>query len=115
VIQATSGPLTALEIESASPTATPRDFVFTAECSTRSPHADQEIHLFNYTTNEFELVDSQSARTLGDKIVRYQASGDLTRYVEPLSLEIKAKIVIRRPGLTRGLISYYDQAAWSIR
>jgi hypothetical protein len=114
-IQATTGPLTALEVESVSPTATPKDFVFTSECSTRSPQADQEIHLFNYQTNEYELVDVQSANTLGDKTVRYTATGDVTRFVEPSSLAIKAKIVIRRPGLTRGLISYYDLAVWSIR
>lgn len=114
-IQATTGPLTALEVESVSPTAAPRNLIFTSECSTRSPQADQEIHLFNYATNEYELVDVQSATTLGDKIVRYEASGDLTRFIEPSSLAVKAKIVIRRPGLTRGLISYYDQAVWSIR
>ncbi|MEM7456438.1 MAG: cytochrome c peroxidase [Planctomycetota bacterium] len=114
-VQGAFTPVASITVQSVSPVEDPRYFAFQSEASTRSPQAIQQIFLYDYDAGEFELVDEQSANTLADKVVLIEGTGDLSRFVEPGTRIVEAKIVIRRTTLTRGMFGFFDRAIWLIR
>ena len=110
--------VTQFELTSTSPTASPSTFDFTLEgnCVSR-PNIVQRIELFNYVTMAYETVDERNAnRTPNpDLAITVSPGGDLSRFVDPSTLEIKARIRYRADIARAGFASNTDQAVWTIQ
>lgn len=104
-------------LTSTSPTATPTTFEFTLEgnCISR-PNVVQRIEFFNYVTNSFEIVDERNANRSPnpDLTVVVVGIGDLSRFVEPTTREIQARVRYRADTARAGFASNTDQAVWMI-
>jgi hypothetical protein len=115
-VRAITEPVCAIEVEGTSPTSSPSLFSFTLEASTRSSQTDvqQIIEFFNYQTGAYEVIDNRLAQSLGDQVTTVEGTGNLSRFVEPNSQRVKAKLTIRRDVITRGIQAFFDQAVWTI-
>jgi hypothetical protein len=109
--------VTQFVITGTSPTATPSALEFTLEgkCVSR-PNVVQRIELFNYQTASYEVVDERNAnRTPSpDLTVVVTATGDLSRFVDPTSLEMQARVRYRADIPRAGFSSNTDQAIWTV-
>ncbi len=105
--------VTQFVITSTSPTTAPTTFDFTLEgnCISR-PNVVQRIELFNYVTNAFEIVDERNANRAPnpDLTVVVSPSGDLSRFVDPSTREIQARVRYRADIARAGFASNTDQA-----
>ena len=110
--------VTQFELTATSPTATPTTFDFTLEgnCISR-PNVVQRIQLFNFVTNAYETVDERNANRAPnpDLVVTVSPGGDLSRFVEPSTLVIRAQIRYRADIARAGFASNTDQAVWTIQ
>ena len=86
-----------LEFESTLPNVDPESFSFTLEANLNTPNILQSIELFNYSTGQYELVDSRLA-TLNDSVVFIEADGDLPRFIESGTGNVKSRIAWKAVG-----------------
>ncbi len=109
--------VTQFQLTATSPTATPTTFEFTLEgnCISR-PNVVQRIQLFNFVTNAYETVDERNANRAPnpDLVVTATPGGDLSRFVDPSTLEIRAQVRYRADIARAGFASNTDQAVWTI-
>jgi hypothetical protein len=110
--------VTQFTLTATSPTASPTMFEFKLEgnCISR-PNVVQRIQLFNYQSNSFETVDERNAnRTPSpDLVVTVTPGGDLSRFVDQSTREIRAQIRYRADIARAGFASNTDQAVWTIQ
>ena len=104
-----------VEIKGMTTIAAPVSLEFTYESSVfaRGP-VTQTISLFNYDTDNFEQVDSRTASRFIDGTVMVVPSGDLSRFVQPGTGCVEARI--RYQGNQSRLVftANMDQAIWTI-
>ena len=109
--------VTQFVLTATSPTATPSALEFTLEgkCVSR-PNVVQRIELFDYVANAYEVVDERNAnRTPNpDLTVVAAPGGDLSRFVDPTTLEMQARVRYRADIARAGFSSNTDQAIWTI-
>jgi hypothetical protein len=109
--------LTQFVITGTSPTATPSalEFMLEGRCVSR-PNVVQRIELYNYVNAGYEIVDERNAnRTPNPDItVVVTATGDLSRYVDPTTLEMQARVRYRADIPRAGFASNTDQASWTV-
>ncbi len=109
--------VTQFDLTATSPTTSPTRFDFTLEgnCISR-PNVVQRIQLFNFVTNAYETVDERNAnRTPNpDLVVTASPGGDLSRFVDQSTGEIRARIRYRADIARAGFASNTDQAIWTI-
>ena len=84
-------------VESTSPIPDPRKILFTLEASASIPNIGQKIELFNYVTGRWETVDSHPATT-ADSIAEIVITKNPERFIQPLTLAMKAKISYKEAG-----------------
>ena len=53
---------------------------------------DQTIRLFDYQNGVWETVDVRAASRFSDRVDTVALAGDLSRFVEPATLNVKARI-----------------------
>ncbi len=106
---------TEFEIKAISPTETPSTFEFTLESAVfaRSTVA-QTIYLFDYDADQFEQVDSRAAQQFSDQVVVVMPFGDLSRFVQPGTGCIEARIQYQSAAPRQQFSSNVDQAIWMI-
>ena len=97
----------ALEVSGTSPTSTAGSLRFTLESSGSSPNLSQRIYLFSYATNSWELLDTR-ASTTGDSTAEVVVSTNASRFIDPTTRAIKARMEWRTTG---AIFSY----PWSSR
>ena len=98
-----------------SPTETPSAVTFTLEGSVFSRgNVVQSIDLFDYSLNTWEEIDSQDASRFGDATVVVSPTGDLTRFVQPATRRIEARIRFRGATARAAFSSNTDHVLWTI-
>ncbi len=74
----------------------------------------QTIELFDYAVNDWEQIDSREASRFTDSTVTVAATGDLSRFVEPGTMCMKARIRYQSPVARQQFSSNTDQFIWTI-
>ncbi len=119
VIQRSSSDIqarTELDLLATSISANPEIFEFTFEASVFArSDVTQTIYLFNYIDGQFEEIDSRLAQRFTDQTVVVAPLGNLSRFVEPGTLRVEARIRFQSTNPRQQFSSNIDQAFWSIR
>ncbi|MCH8274208.1 MAG: hypothetical protein IH851_05410 [Armatimonadetes bacterium] len=104
-----------VEVVGTSPTETPTEFRFLFEGHAIRKFIAQRILLFNYVTQIYEELDLRFAST-ADEVVEIVPGGDLGRFVEPGTRQVKALMTWRAAGLSffTGWHVCIDQTIWRI-
>ncbi len=98
-----------------SPTANPGSLEVTLEGAVfaRSPVV-QTIELYDYVAAAWELVDSRNATNMIDSTATVAATGDLSRFVDPTTLAVEARIHFQSLSPRQRFASNTDQFIWTI-
>lgn len=108
-----------LILQSESPTSTPTAMSFRVEGFMQGgPEGDvtQEVFFRNEITGKFELIDIRPV-TNAETLIEVAGTGDVSRYVHPLTDEITVKIRWRSPSFTGSPFTWtltVDQLVWII-
>jgi outer membrane protein assembly factor BamB len=86
-----------LTVEGTASTASPSEFSFTLEAKANTSGLRQRIELYNYVSQSFEEVDSRAATTT-DSVVEVVVTGDLSRFIDPGTLAMKAQLTWKPTG-----------------
>ncbi|MBL1150160.1 MAG: choice-of-anchor B family protein [Armatimonadetes bacterium] len=102
--------------ESVAPSESPHMFTFALEASVNTPGLAQRIELFNFATNSWETLDSQTASTTDATRVVNIAS-NRSAYVEPGTRKVRAKVSYSAVGPTSGAswVAQIDRVTWTLR
>jgi hypothetical protein len=108
-------PPVCLEFAGIASTETPGSLQFAIEANANTVGLIQEIAFFNYDSGSYEVVSTQSA-AMDDTVVTADANGDLSRFVQPGTAEIKTRITWRpdTPVLFYPWSISIDQVFWTI-
>ena len=107
--------LVTLDIKGTSPTPSPSTFEFVVEGSVLSRRdVIQTISLFDYVSNQFEEVDARVASVSADSIAVATADGDLSRFVDPTTGCVEARIQFQGSQNRSSFAAYVDQVLWMI-
>lgn len=107
--------MTEFEVKSVSPTEHPAQMEVTLEGAVFARSGvTQTIQLFNYEVGDWETVDSCLAQRLTDSVVNVVLAGDLSRFVEPGTRCIEARIQFRSMSPRQQFSSNTDQFIWLI-
>jgi hypothetical protein len=104
-----------LVVEATSPTSAPVSFRFKTVSRVNTTGLGQTIDLFNYQTQAYETVDTRAATT-AYQTVTVDAGGNLSRFVDPVTRQVRSKISLRQTGpvsVFPWTVSF-DQTQWSI-
>ena len=101
-------------VNSVAPQAVPTAFSFQIEGNASFANAEQVVSLFNFVSGQYEVLDTRLAVTT-DNVVRVEPSGDLSRFVQPATLAIRAKVSFRAlgPAFSYPWEARLDQARWA--
>ncbi len=102
-----------VEFTSASPSSVPIELKFKVESSLSSGAATQVIQLFNYTTQQFESLDARAAN-LVDTVVEVDVTSGVSRFIEPTTKAVRARLAYTQAGASVGWKLRIDQALWTI-
>lgn len=106
---------TELEIKAISPTETPTTFEFTLEAAVFARSTvTQTIYLFDYDADQYEQVDSRPAQQFSDQVVAVMPTGDLSRFVQPGTGCIEARIQFQSTAPRQQFSSNIDQTIWMV-
>jgi hypothetical protein len=75
----------------------------------------QTIELYDYVAAAWELVDTRDATNMVDSTVTVAATGDLSRFVDPATLRIEARIHFQSVSPRQRFASNTDQFFWTIQ
>ena len=103
-----------LVLDSTSPTAIPTAFSFTVESNASFANAEELISLYNFADGFYEVLDVRMA-IITDNVVRVEPTGDLSRFVQPGTNSVRAKISYRAlgPAFAYPWFGRVDRAAWA--
>jgi hypothetical protein len=104
-----------LVVEATSPTASPVSFRFKTVSRVNSSGLSQRIDLFNFQTQSYETVDTRAA-TLSYQSAIVDATGSLSRFVDPVTRLVRARIALRQvaPVSVYPWNVSFDQTQWTI-
>ncbi len=106
---------TEFEVKSISPVATPASLEVTLEGAVFArSQVNQTIELFDYVAAAWEQVDTRAATRFMDSTVTIEATGDLSRFVEPGTMYIEARIRYQSTNPRQQFSSNTDQFIWTI-
>lgn len=107
---------TEFEISAVSPDANPLMFEVSLEGSVFSrSEVSQIIELFNYNSSTWESLDTRAAGRFTDETATVAASGDLSRFVEPGTMAIRARVRYQSPIARQQFSSNVDLFSWTIQ
>lgn len=100
-------------IEGTAPSSTATALSFTCVSKASATALQQEISLFNFQTNAYELVDTRLT-TLADQTVTYNATGSLGRFIGSGNA-IRARVAVRQVGPVATQWTHsLNQTVWSV-
>ena len=108
---------TEFEVKAVSPVAAPTSFEVTLEGAVFArSNVVQTISLFDYVAGSFEVVDTRNANRSPspDSTVTVAATGDLSRFVEPGTNCIEARVLFRSDNPRQNFTSNTDYFVWTI-
>ncbi len=82
-------------VQGVSPSDTPSDISFTYVGHATSTSLQQQVALYNFQTDQYEVMDSRAA-TLTDTTVTVATTGDRSRFVNPADHTMKAKVTYKQ-------------------
>lgn len=104
------------ELTSQSPTMSPNTLSFTIEASVFSrSRVTQTIDLFDYVAGTYVQLNSVDARRFVDSVETADASGDLSRFVDQTTGEMKARVRFVSPDIRQRFTANTDLVTWTIR
>lgn len=74
----------------------------------------QNVQLYNFDTDTYETVDSRNAGRFGDVTVNADATGDLSRFVQPGTLAVDVRLRFEAPSARAVFTANTDQVFWTI-
>ena len=74
----------------------------------------QQIELYDYDSDSWEIVDTRNASRFGDGVVTVSPSGDLSRFVEPGTGCVEARIRYSSPVNRTQFSANIDQIRWTV-
>ncbi len=87
-----------LELETTVPLGNPSQLRVALEAGVNTNNILQEIQLYNFTTNSYEIVDSRPA-TVGDSLVNVVITSNPGRFIESGTNRVRARLLWRPQGL----------------
>ena len=106
---------TEFEVDSSSPIANPASIEVTLEGSVFARSAvNQIIELFEYDNGVWEQVDSRAASRFSDAVAIVPVTGDVSRFVEAGTLNVKARVRYQSANPRQQFSSNTDQFIWTI-
>jgi len=117
VVALLSEPALQVQFSATSPTTSPTSFQFTTTGHVNSINISQSVLLYNFTTNAYETVNTTTASNGSDSTVTVTGSGTLSRYVNPSTNEVRARLTYLRVGATSVLTwgASLDTVNWIIQ
>ncbi|MEM7453094.1 MAG: hypothetical protein AAF456_01950 [Planctomycetota bacterium] len=104
-----------IEFKGTSPAPTPSSFEFTLEASVFARGlVSQRIEFFDYDLGDWEQVDIRDASRFGDIVTVAVGAGDLSRFVEPGTNCIEARVLFRSASQRQQFSASVDQTFWTI-
>ncbi len=109
------GPPVQVEVEGTSPVDNPSELRFRYEGHATVTPVEQVILLFNYDTQEYDVVDVRVAAT-SDEVVQILISDDPGRYIEAGTGKMKTLMTFLSTSFVEYLLAVaeFDQAIWLI-
>lgn len=85
------------------------------ETSANTPGLTQTVEVLNWTTNQFELVDSRDASFNSDAVITVDLTSGILDYVEEGSAALQVRVGFRQTGFTLLFpwTTCIDQVQWS--
>ncbi len=93
-----------VQFSGTSPTMSPANFQFTFSGHVNSINLSQRILLYNFITNSYETLNTSAAHVGSDSTVTVTPSGNLTRFVNQSTGEVRARVNFSRTGRTSVLL-----------
>lgn len=114
VVNASQHPVTVI-VEGTCPTQTPSSIAVVTEARTSHPGIGQLVSLWDWTAGTYRQMDSRLLTTVDVNNV-ILASGDLSRFVQPGTRRLRAKLGYRplAPIASRNWVVSIDQAGWRV-
>lgn len=89
----------------------PTSLSVTLEASANTVGIIQTIEMFNWSTGQYEEVDSQSASLNSDSVVTVDLTANITEYVSAVTESVRARMGWRATGI--GWQICIDQVSWT--
>lgn len=107
--------VTEFELSAVVPFETPSRMTITLEASVfaRTP-VFQTVELFDYVANDWEEVGGQSASRFIDSVMQVDISGDPTRFVEPSTMKVEARVRFQSANPRQSFSSNIDHFNWNV-
>ena len=104
-----------LELQAFVPVQQPDSLTFVVETRANTPNVEQQIELFNFDSQQFEVV-SVNPESFADARVEVELNGLLSRYVSQETGELRATVSWTAVGPVFGFpwSVFVDQAAWQV-
>lgn len=103
------------ELKGVSPLITPDSLSFTVEASVFArTNVVQKIDLWDYDLSDWVEVDSRNATRFTDSTATVDATGDLARFIEPLTKCLQARVRYISDNPRQQFTANVDQMVWLI-
>ncbi|MBA3726549.1 MAG: hypothetical protein H0W86_08870, partial [Armatimonadetes bacterium] len=101
-------------LNATAPTSSPSWFNFALESNASIANAEQKISLYNYVPASYEVLDTRLATT-SDGTVTVNVTSDAARFIQPVTMAIRARVSYRALGSTfvYPWLSRIDRAWWA--
>ncbi|MBA3725048.1 MAG: hypothetical protein H0W86_01015 [Armatimonadetes bacterium] len=101
-------------LNSTAPTSSPAGFSFSLESNASIANAEQKISLYNYVAGQYEVLDTRLATT-ADDTVHVSVTTNTSRFIQPLTMAIRARVSYRALGATfvYPWLGRIDKAWWA--
>ena len=107
---------TEFEVSAISPNANPALFEIELEGSVFARAAvTQSVELFDYNLSSWETIDTRAAARFTDATTTVGAAGDLSRFVEPGTMAIRARVRFDSSVARQQFSSNIDLFSWTIQ
>ena len=104
-----------VEFEATSFTSSPDEFMIRIEAAVFARSTvNQKIDLYDFSTSTFEEVDSRTAPTNTDLVAIASPNGDLSRFVQPGSNLIRARVRFESTNPRQRFSANIDHVQWSV-
>ncbi|MEM7453487.1 MAG: hypothetical protein AAF456_03940 [Planctomycetota bacterium] len=103
------------EAGSTSPVSVPGSLSLKLESSVFArSNVSQSIELFDFSSGSYETLDTRNARRFQDQVVNVDAAGNLSRFVEPGTNRITARVRYQSVSNRQSFSANVDQLIWLI-
>ncbi len=90
------------------------EFILEAKVFARS-EVIQQISLYNFIDQEYEVVDSRPAAPFIDQVISVEADGNISRYIDPGQRIVQAKVRFQSTNSRQQFSSMIDNTFWTVR